>query len=112
MIFPKKNVFIFRKGLKKHNVILDNDGEKMKITTILPQSEVFVVHIDLDNPVLEKWVIRVGESSGKIEVDLEKRDKLRWQSLGSPLEHHLWFGLRKVIKSSTSYFVSNESSIT
>ena len=83
--------------MKKHNVILDNDGEKLKITTILPQSEVFVVHIDLDNPVLEKWVIRVGESSGKIEVDLEKRDKLRWQSLGSPLEHHLWFGLRKVI---------------
>ena len=42
-------------------------------------------------------VLRIGPSSGKIEVDLVKCVASRWQGLGQPLDHHLWFGLVKVI---------------
>ena len=50
----------------------------------------------LHKAVKKQIVFRVGSSSGKIEVDLLKYTQERWQSLGSPLENHLWFGPLKV----------------
>ena len=41
-------------------------------------------------------VVRAGETSGKIEIDLKKSSPGRWPSLGSPLENHLRFGPQKI----------------
>jgi len=89
------NIYTKRKGLKRQNVIIDNEVNGFKVTVFLPQQEVFVVHMKLTNPVNSKFKLRVGEMSGKIEIDLEKSIKQRWQSIGSPLDKHLWFGQRK-----------------
>jgi len=89
------NIYTKRKGLKRHSVIIDNEESGFKVTVFLPQQEVFIVHMKLANPVNSKFKMRVGEMSGKIEIDLEKSIKQRWQSIGNPLEKHLWFGQRK-----------------
>ena len=77
-------------------MIIENEESGFKVTVFLPQQEVFIVHMKLANPVNSKFKMRVGEMSGKIEIDLEKSIKQRWQSIGNPLEKHLWFGQRKV----------------
>lgn len=85
-----------RKGLKKHNVIIDNEEDKsLRVTTILPQNELFIVHMKLSSDVKSKPTLRIGETSGKIEIDLEKCQKGRWTNIGTPLDQHLWFGDRQ-----------------
>ena len=58
--------------------------------------EMFLLNVKLAAPVNLSAVIRIGSSSGKIELDLTKSTPGRWKSLGTPLDKHLWFGPRKV----------------
>jgi len=86
------NIYSKRKGITKESIIIDNDEERVKIHVMLPGKEAFIYHMRLHKAVKKQIVFRVGSSSGKIEVDLLKYTQERWQSLGSPLENHLWFG--------------------
>ena len=82
--------------MKKYNVIVDNEEDRsLKVTTILPQNEIFIVHLKLSSDVKSKPILRIRETSGKIEIDLEKCQKGRWTNIGSPLDQNLWFGDRK-----------------
>ena len=89
-----------RKGLKKHNVILDQDEKTVKVTTMLPQNETFIVHLQLQSDVRPTKTIRIGETSGKIEIDFLKCSAGRWQTIGTPLDQHCWFGDRKDVTDS------------
>ena len=81
--------------MTKQNVIIDNEETRLRALVYLPQTEVFLVHLELCERVAPSSVVRVGQS-GKVEIDLEKSTKQRWRSLGNPLEKHLWCGERKV----------------
>ena len=80
----------------KENIILDNTQDSLRILVFLPGKEAFVFHMQLHMKVDISTVLRIGPSSGKVEVDLVKCVPSRWQGLGQPLEHHLWFGLLQV----------------
>ena len=64
----------------------------------LPDKEAFVFHMQLHMKVEVSSVLRIGSSSGKVEIDLVKSIPGRWQGLGNPLEHHLWFGSAQVVE--------------
>ena len=87
---------ISRKGIGKENIILDNTQDSLKIITYLPGKEVFVFHMRLHMTVESSSTLRVGSSSGKVEIDLFKSKQQKWQGLGTPLENHLWFGAAQV----------------
>jgi len=88
------NIYTKRKGIRRDNVIIDNtqDQNNLKILVYLPDKEAFVVHIHLFAEVEPTSSVRVGSSSGKVEVDLNKYKPQKWQGLGNPLENHLWYG--------------------
>ena len=76
-------------------MIVENEGETLGVSVTLAE-EIFLLNVRLTSPVNLSTVIRIGASSGKIEIDLTKSTPGRWKSLGTPLDKHLWFGLRKV----------------
>ena len=76
-------------------MIVDNAGETLRVSVTLSE-EMFLLNVRLTSPVDLSNVIRIGASSGKIEIDLTKSTPGRWKSLGTPLDKHLWFGLRQV----------------
>ena len=82
--------------MMKENIILDNTQDSLRIIVFLPGKEAFVFHMQLHMKVEMSTVLRIGASSGKVEVDLVKCEASRWQGLGQPLEHHLWFGKLQV----------------
>ena len=99
--------------MSKDNIILDNTGEIIRIVVLLPEKEAFVVLIQLQMEVDLSSVLRVGPNSGKVEVDLTKCKPCRWQGLGVPLEHHLWFGPVSDLPITYRYWtVSSTTSIT
>jgi len=107
------NIYTKRKGMSKDNIILDNTGEIIRIVVLLPEKEAFVVLIQLQMEVDLSSVLRVGPNSGKVEVDLTKCKPCRWQGLGVPLEHHLWFGPVSDLPITYRYWtVSSTTSIT
>ena len=77
-------------------MIIDNHQDTIRVVVLLPLEEMFTLHLKLSGRVESSSVVRAGETSGKIEIDLKKSSPGRWPSLGSPLEHHLRFGPRKV----------------
>ena len=89
--------FSFRKGLTKDNVIVDLDAGVVRVQTYLPHHQLFLIHLQLAEAVrAQAATVRVGATSGKIEVDLAKESGQRWRTLGTPLDRHLWCGDRKV----------------
>ena len=76
-------------------MIVDNAGETLRVSVTLSE-EMFLLNVRLTSPVDLSNVIRIGASSGKIEIDLTKSTPGRWKSLGTPLDKHLWFGQRQV----------------
>ena len=76
-------------------MIVDNEGETLRVSVTLSE-ELFLLNVRLTSPVNLSNLIRIGASSGKIELDLTKSTPGRWKSLGTPLDKHLWFGLRQV----------------
>ena len=89
--------FSVRKGLTKDNVIVDSAAGVLRVLTYLPHHQLFLVHLQLAEAVLaQAAVVRVGATSGKIELDLAKESGQRWRTLGTPLDRHLWCGDRKV----------------
>ena len=76
-------------------MIVDNTGETLRVTVMM-SDEIFLLNMKLTSRVNLTNVIRIGASSGKIELDLTKSTPGRWKSLGTPLDKHLWFGLLKV----------------
>merc|ERR1719445_2891956 len=91
------NIYTKRKGLERQNVIVDNTGETLRVTVMMSE-EIFLLNMKLTSLVDLSNVIRIGASSGKIELDLTKSTPGRWKSLGTPLDKHLWFGLLKDVK--------------
>ena len=77
-------------------MIVDNTQDSLRITTYLPGKEAFVFHMRLHMTVESSSTLRVGSSSGKVEIDLLKCKKQKWQGLGAPLDNHLWFGAAQV----------------
>ena len=76
-------------------MIVDNAGETLRVSVMMSE-EIFLLNLKLAGRVNLPTVIRIGASSGKIEIDLTKSTPGRWKSLGTPLDKHLWFGLGKV----------------
>ena len=76
-------------------MIVDNTGGSLRVSVTMFE-EMFLLNVKLAAPVNLSAVIRIGSSSGKIELDLTKATPGRWKSLGTPLDKHLWFGPRKV----------------
>lgn len=93
------NIYTKRKGLNKDCVTVDNCGEVVKVLVNLSQDEElgFIVHLRLAARVDTKVVLRVGASSGKVELDLVKERHERWPGLGTGLDSHLWCGQLKDI---------------
>ena len=91
--------YIYRKGVRKENIIIDNTQDSLKTIIYLPGKEAFVFHMHLHMQVESSSTLRVGSSSGKVEIDLIKCKLQKWQGLGTPLENHLWFGAAKVFLS-------------
>jgi len=89
------NIYTKRKGLSKENVIVDNTSVAVRISIFLPDNEGFVYNMHLNKPVESSAILRVGSSSGKVEIDLTKSEADRWQGIGAPLDQHLWFGKLK-----------------
>ena len=85
------------KGLARENIIIDNTQQSLRILIYLPGKEAFILHLQLHMKVESSTTIRIGSSSGKVEVDLLKCEPLKWQGLGSPLDNHLWFGPTQVL---------------
>jgi len=86
------NIYTKRKGLARENIIIDNTQQSLRILIYLPGKDAFILHLQLHMKVETSTTIRIGSSSGKVEVDLSKCEPLKWQGLGSPLDNHLWFG--------------------
>jgi len=89
------NIYTKRKGLSKENIIVDNTSVAVRISIFLPDNEGFVYNMHLNKPVESSAILRVGSSSGKVEIDLTKIEADRWQGIGAPLDQHLWFGKLK-----------------
>merc|ERR1719393_700721 len=67
------NIYTKRKGLTKDDVIVDSAAGVLRVLTYLPHHQLFLVHLQLAEAVLAQVaVVRVGATSGKIELDLAK----------------------------------------
>ena len=87
------NIYTKRKGLTRHQVTVDSTSDTLRVLVLLPDTkEAFLVHLKLYSGVVASPVLRVGASSGKVEVELLKESPGRWASAGSGLEQHLWCG--------------------
>jgi len=76
----------------KDRVIIDNDQKNLRVLCLLPNKEAFIVHLELAGSVGCTSGLKVGVSSGKIELELMKINQDHWPGLGRPLENHLWYG--------------------
>merc|ERR1719192_1182323 len=77
------NIYTKRKGLERQNVIVENEGETLGVTVMM-SDEIFLLNMKLTGLVDLTNVIRIGASSGKIELDLTKSTPGRWKSIGTP----------------------------
>jgi len=91
------NIYCKRKGLEKHNFIIDNFTTHLRVICLFSDKTGFIFHQQLYQPITSEFTMKLS-GQGKLELGLVKNVAARWQTLGTPQSDHNWFGFVKDMK--------------
>ncbi|NWH29938.1 NB5R4 reductase, partial [Chloropsis hardwickii] len=83
-------IYTKQKDMNAELVIVDCQDKQLRGEVIMDDHS-YLVEVDLDHAVSEDVAVNIAEKVGKVEIILNKKDKIHWKVLGQPWEGHNTF---------------------
>uniref|UniRef100_A0A674H6P4 Cytochrome b5 reductase 4 n=1 Tax=Taeniopygia guttata TaxID=59729 RepID=A0A674H6P4_TAEGU len=83
-------IYTKQKDMNADLVIVDCQDKQLRGEIIMDDHS-YLIEVDLDHAVSEDVAVNIAEKVGKVEIILNKKDKVHWKMLGQPCEGHNTF---------------------